>query len=101
MAELLSLSDAFKLRRSVRGFDKEPLSAESMDIVARIVSEVNEMAVPFGMKTDVRIHGPGLGRGAIANETGWLTGGVIGKSEDKYAPAIMDLAFRLQIAVIG
>ena len=98
----LSLIDAFKVRRSSKNYGGDSFPPEKMEIVRRVIEEVNNLQTPFRMETKVTLHEPGLARmHSVANETGWLLGQIKADiPKDQIRQAQTDVAYRIQHAVM-
>lgn len=99
--EKLPLIDAFKVRHTIHYFEPNEFPDNKKRIVDEIIEQVNEIPTPFG-HDDVKIvhYEPGLGRGRIINEKGWLVA-LISKDWDKHKKQYYtDVSFRLQLATM-
>lgn len=97
----LSLFDAFKVRHTIHYFEPHEFPDSKRRIIDQIVEQVNATPTPFG-HDDVKlvVNGPGLGRGRIINEKGWILA-LIPKSWSKHKKQYFtDVSFRLQLATM-
>lgn len=100
-SQTLSLYDAFKVRHTIHYFEPNEFPSEKMKVVDEILERVNSTPTPFG-HDDVKIGrvGPGLGKGRIINEKGWILA-LIPKSWTKHKKQYYtDVSFRLQLATM-
>lgn len=99
---VMSITDAFKARQSVRNFTGQ-LPAEKLEIIQKIVEEANKISGPFGKPGEISITEPGIGRfGMAGNEAGWIVMKVPKDITDEmeYKKCALDAAFKANIAVM-